>query len=128
MAHIADHLDADPVAVRSINFLKAYPFPVPSIGAASCATTSSGSGTSQADTEATTQRVPGGCGRLNGWNAVAQPRMMSTSLGRCAGCHLLDKDCASASSGGIGNAGKIGKDLTWECSQKGILCLGAQGV
>lgn len=30
MEHIADHLGADPVGVREINFLKAYPFDAPS--------------------------------------------------------------------------------------------------
>lgn len=87
MAHVAHQLGADPITVRRLNFLKTYPFPVPAIGAAAgpcAAAPSGGSGASHAGAEAAgQQRVPGGCGRLNGWNAVAQqPRMMSTSLGR----------------------------------------------
>lgn len=85
MAHVASHLGADPTTVRQRNFLKTYPFPTPALVEApadACTAPSNGSVKHQAGTEPAAQSVPGGCGRLNGWSAVSEKRMMSTSLGR----------------------------------------------
>ncbi|BDA47143.1 Xanthine dehydrogenase/oxidase [Coccomyxa sp. Obi] len=92
MEHIADHLGADPVAVREINFLKAYPFDAPSpqphpncarpTAAPGLAATTALGGANESSMGGTNGRVPGGCGRLNGWTTPPHKRLMSTSLGR----------------------------------------------
>ncbi|EIE21740.1 molybdenum cofactor-binding domain-containing protein [Coccomyxa subellipsoidea C-169] len=99
MEHIASHLGADPVKVREVNFLKAYPFDAPTPlpnGArpsaaiappvASSGSTESGLASSNGAKHDTGTKqnghVPGGCGRINGWASKQQKRLMRTSLGR----------------------------------------------
>lgn len=81
MEHVAHAVGKDPADVRARNFLKKYPFPDPVVAPTPLhgCTPASGSGQAQGT------RVPGGCGRLNGWRPESQTRLMRTSLGR-SGC------------------------------------------
>ena len=85
MEHVASRLGADPLRVRQLNFLTKYPFPASLAIQPTLAATPNGSHLpSSQELVSGKQLTFAGCGRLNGWSAAPEKRMMYTSLGRCA--------------------------------------------